>query len=354
MKFHAVKVLFVLMITTIVVSAQSVEEMMATGQQLLERGAFSEAVSAFRQVTSREPSNFEAQYNLGYAYLGWGRYSNAVEEFKKAMRIENRNSALWGNLAIAYEQLGKNQEAIDALYHAVQLDPQNVTARMNLATTYANANRYKEAITQYKQVISIEGVHEDALVNISKCLMAVGNYEEAKTYLKQVNIANPNNGYAHWELGNLYWKKDKDIDKGIGEYKLAIAVQPDNDELYDNLAIALEEKGKKDEALEIWKKCMAYCSDALRKEKIQDRIDRLQYGNAPGAKEQSEPAMKMTTKNQIDELKKELRNDEADKSSSQRINAAPVNILDDLNDLGDDKDAKPLDLKDEAKKRAKK
>ncbi|MBN1308850.1 MAG: hypothetical protein JXA18_13085, partial [Chitinispirillaceae bacterium] len=40
--------------------AQSIEELMAKGQQLLERGAFSEAVTAFRAVTSREPDNFEA------------------------------------------------------------------------------------------------------------------------------------------------------------------------------------------------------------------------------------------------------------------------------------------------------
>ncbi len=353
MKSQIAKSLFAVLITVVVVSAQSVEEMMVSGQQLLERGAYSEAVSAFRQVTSREPSNFEAQYNLAYAYLGWGRYSNAVEEFKKAMRIDSKNSALWGNLAIAYEQLGKNQEAIDALYHAVQLDPQNVTARMNLATTYANANRYKEAIAQYKQVLSIEGVHEEALVNISKCLMAVGSFEEAKTYLKQVNIANPNNGYAHWELGNLYWKKDKDIDRGIAEFKLAVSVQPENDELYDNLALALEEKGKKDEALEVWKKCMAYCSDALRKEKIQDRIDRLQYGNTTGNADKGETTQKLTTKNQIDELKKELRTD-GQAENSQRINAAPVNIMDDLNDLGDEQEAKPLDLKEMAKQKAKK
>ncbi len=353
MKIHAVKALFVVLIAIVMVSAQSIEEMMISGQQLLERGAYSEAVTAFRQVTSREPYNFEAQYNLGYAYLGWGRYSNAVDEFKKAMRIQNRNSALWGNLAIAYEQLGRSQDAINALYQAVQLDPQNITARMNLATSYANTNHYKEAIAQYKKVISIEDVHEEALINLSKCLIAVGNYEEAKKYLKQANVANPKNGSAHWELGNIYWKRDKDIDKGIAEYKLAVSVEPENDELYDNMALALEEKGQKEEALETWKKCLAYTSDALRKEKIQERIDRLQYGAKPGT-ESGGPAIKLTTKSQIDELKKELRSSEGEGGSQQRIKAAPVNIMDDLNDLNEEKEVKPLNLKDEAKKRAKK
>jgi len=115
MQSQAVKVLSSLLLAIFMVSAQSIEDIMFNGQQLLERGAYSQAVTAFRQVTSREPSNFEAQFNLAFAYLGWGRHSNAVDEFKKALRLQPRNSAVWGNLAIAFENLGKKRAAIEAL-----------------------------------------------------------------------------------------------------------------------------------------------------------------------------------------------------------------------------------------------
>ncbi|NLD98508.1 MAG: tetratricopeptide repeat protein [Fibrobacter sp.] len=330
--------------------AQSIEDLMTSGQEMLQRGAYSQAVTAFRQVVSREPDNFEAQFNLGFAYLGWGRQSNAIEEFKKAMRLQPRNSEIWSNLAIAYENLGRTQDAINALYQAVQLNPQNTTARMNLAAMYGNANRPKDAIAQYKQVIAQNGANEEALFNLAKCLVAVNQVTEAINYFKQVIATNPNNGEAHWEMGNLYWKKDKDYDKAIAEFKLAVMVKPEASELYDNLAIVYEEKKMKAEALETWKKALATTDDILRKDKIKDRIERLELGSSASGQDSKAAVPEMNTKSQINDLKKELRQD----ASQQRINAAPVNVMDDLNDINTDKQEPSLNLLEEAKKRAQK
>jgi len=324
--------------------AQSSEALMSTGQDMLQRGQFSQAVTAFRQVVSREPDNFEAQFNLGFAYLQWGRQSNAIEELKKAQRLSPRNSQVWSNLAIAYENLGKHQESINALHQAVELDPNNITARMNLAAMYANANNQQEAIAHYKRVIQIDGTNEEALTNLSKCLMNIGKDAEAKGYLKQAIAANPNNGVAHCELGNIYWKKEKDLSKALSEFKIAVSVQPENPDLYSDLASAYEAKGDKGEAIETLKKSMIYMNDALQKEKVQDRIDRLEKGET--AKPADEHVIP-TGANTIDDLKSELRKEQ----SSKRLDAAPVDAMGDLEKTTSD-DGKGLDLKEEAKKRA--
>lgn len=330
--------------------AQSVESLMETGQQMLQNGAFSQAVTAFRQVLSREPDNFEAQFNLGFAYLGWGRNSNAVEEFKKALRYQPNSSQVWSNLAIAYENLGKSSEAIGALDQAVKYDPENNTARMNLAAEYANANHLKEAIAQYKVVLSKDGMNEDALTNLSKCLINAGQQEEAKNYLKQSIAANPNNAEAHYELGNTYWKKDKDAEKAVSEYKLAISIKPDPN-YFESLALLYEEKGKKNEALETWKKDLTFTDDVLAKDKIQARIDRLEGKSSIQKTSSDDSNDKLTTTNQIDDLKKELRKG-GSAEETRRIETKPVDVTGDLNDLNSDTDDKTLDLKSEAKKRA--
>lgn len=333
------------------ISAQSIESMMAAGQELLRAGAFNQAVTQFRQVVSREPANFEAQYNLGFAYLGWGRHSNAVEEFKKALRLNARSSEVWSNLAIAYENLGKSQDAINALYQAVSIDPNNLTARANLAAMYANQNQIKQAVVQYKEIIKIDGMNEDALTNLTKCLVGAGQIEEAKHYLKQLIVANPNDGYAHWELGNIYWKKENDIDRAINEYKLAISVQPDGGSYYENLALAYEQKNDKKTAIDTWKTSLIYLDDALQKEKIEDRIKFLEGGNVGPSGENLE--MKPASREQINDLRKELRKEEK-KTQTKRITTAPVDIMGDFNDLNAEEDeSNPLDLQFEAKKRAK-
>ena len=332
--------------------AQTIESLMAQGQQMLERGAFSQAVTAFRNVVSREPDNFEAQFNLAFAYLNWGRNSTAITEFKKALRYQPSNSEIWSNLAIAYENLGQSNQAIGALYKAVQYNPDNITARINLAAMYHNANHFKKAIAQYKQVVSMDGTNEEALTNLAKCLASVGRYKEAKNYLMQAIASNPNNGVARWEIGNIYWKNEKNIDKGISEYKLAITADPSQPLFYSDLASAYETKGDKDKAIETLKSSMVYIDDALQKEKIQDRIDRLELGDAPKGAEGG-GSKKLATKNQINDLKKELRKED-DKQQVKQINTQPVDVMSDFNDLDkDDGGTDLLDLEKQAKKKAK-
>jgi len=68
-------------------SAQSVEQPMSEGMTALNEGNYELAVLKFRNVISREPDNFEAQFNLALSYLRWDKPSNAVQEFNKAIRI---------------------------------------------------------------------------------------------------------------------------------------------------------------------------------------------------------------------------------------------------------------------------
>jgi Flp pilus assembly protein TadD len=348
-KRWGLSVLVLLLIVSLRVQAQSIEEFMAKGQQMLERGAFSEAVSAFRAVVSREPDNFEAQFNLAFAYLQWGRNSNAVQEFKRALSYQPQNSEIWSNLAICYENLGRSDEAIGALYKAVQYNPGNLTARINLAAMYHNANHFAKAITQYKQVIAMDGTNEEALTNLAKCLTSTGKYKEAKNYLMQAIAANPSNGVARWEIGNIYAKNEKNIEKAISEYKLAITADPSQPAFYESLASAYESQGKKNDAVETLKSSLIYVDDALQKEKIQDHIDRLELGDAP--KGQESTATKMSSKSQIADLQKELR--KKDTNETKQLDTKPVDVMGDFNDLNTtEEEDNPLDLKAAAKKKA--
>ncbi|MBN1308428.1 MAG: tetratricopeptide repeat protein, partial [Chitinispirillaceae bacterium] len=288
-------------------------------------------------------------FNLGFAYLQWGRNSNAITEFKKALRYQPASSDIWSNLAIAYENLGQSDNAIGALLKAVQYNPGNITARINLAAMYHNANQFGKAIAHYKEAISMDGMNEEALTNLAKCLTSTGKFAEAKNYLMRAVAANPNNAEARIELGNIYWKNEKKIDKGIEEYKKAVVAQPSAVAAYDALASAYEAKGDKAQAVETLKNSLVYIDEALQKEKVQERIDRLELGDTQKGTE--EGGTKLTTKSQIDDLKKELRTTE--KTQTQQIETAPVDIMGDLKDLSAAEDNEnPLDLKSEAKKKS--
>lgn len=351
MSIKALKyLLFIVVFTISAFALESIESLMASGQALLERGAYSQAVTVFKKVVSRESDNFEAQFNLAFAYLQWGRNNNAVEEFKKTLQWQPKNSQAWANLAIAYENLNKKEEALYCLHQAVTFDPRNITARMNLAVIFVNANHSSQAIEQYKKVLEIDGSNEDALVNLSNCLINEKQYDEAIKYLKKVLIVNPNNGDAHYELGNIYWKLQNDIVKALPEYKLAVTFKPQNLPFYENYVAALVESGEKAQAVEVLKKSLMYEDDVFRKDKIQTQINVLEGNDNHAAKVEDDNGAKFKSKDQISELKKELRK-EPSTTETKRLETKPVNVLADLQDISTDTSS-AIDLKGEAKKRA--
>lgn len=342
------KVLLVVMgLITVQVSAQTIETLMSNGVAMLERGSYSQAVTAFRQVVAREPDHFEGQFNLAFAYLQWGRNGNAVEEFKKALAYQPKNSQIWSNMAIAYSNLGKNEEALYALTQAVTYDSENIPARINLASMFANANRPKQAKEQYEKVLAIDPTHEEALLNLSKCYIADKQYDDAIKYLNKVAEAYPNNGEVHFELANIYWKRQNNIDKALSEYKLAVTLKPENMGFYENYKNALLEKGEKVDAIELLRSAMLKTDDPIRKDKLQTEINRLETGSSSG--QTAIASEKLESKENISDLKSELRKGSA--NEGKRIDAKPVNVLGDLESLSADTTPK-LDLRSEAKKKA--
>ena len=348
----AIAAIAALLGTPLETKAQTVEFFMSKGRDLLERGVYSQAATSFRQALARESDYFEAQYNLGLTYLQWRNFPQSVVELKKALKMQPQNSQVWSSLAIAYDNLNRSNEAMDALARAVNYDPENIAARMNLAAMYTNANRMPQAIAEYREIVKIDGSVYEALVNLSKCLAITGAVAEAKSYLKQAIAAAPDKGEAHSELGDIYWKNENDSGKAITEYQEAIVVEPSNPAYYQQLAWALETRGRKADAVDVWKKALVYVDDPMKKEEIQGRIDRLGKGAqvTGGTVSESTSAEPGISADHTRDLERELRSDES-RGDTRRLETKPVDVSGDLQQLK--ADTTSWDLTKEYKKRYK-
>ena len=327
---------------------QTVEFFMGNGQELLQRGAYSQAANAFREALSREPDYFEAQYNLGLTYLQWGNYAQAVVELKKALKLKPGSSIVWSSLAVAYDNQHNSANAMDALANAVNYDPGNTTARLNLAAMFANAKKLPQAIGQYREILKIDGGNVKAMMNISRCLVAANQLGEAKGYLKQAIAAEPDKGEPHGELGDIYLKNEHDTDAAILEYQAAIMVEQNNANYYEQLAWALESKGRRQEALDSWKKALVYIDDPMQKEDVKNRIDRLEKGpDAAGGAGMNNPHESTMTRGQTEDLERQVRPDSSREGA--RLKTTQVDVSSDLDQLN--ADTTSWDLNKELNKR---
>jgi tetratricopeptide (TPR) repeat protein len=344
----------VVFLLTTIASAQSVEQLMNQGNALLQNGAYDQAVTKFRKVLGRDPGNFEAQFNLAFSYLNWGRTSKAVTEFRKALAINRRCTECWGNLALAYEAQGNDEKALGALHEAVKANPGNIEARINLATMYANKDRIGNAITQYKQIIKMDGRNIDAHVNLAKCLVSKGKTAEAKGYLKSAMAIDPNDAEAIWEMANIVWKKDKKRREALKLYRKAVTLQPNSKVYYENLALLLEEMDEKMDAIEVWKKSLIYLDDALKKERIENRIAMLERGEAPSGVETPEKLFGQKDRSDdIAKLKNEVRT-EQEGGEVKMISTDDPSVESDLDALDQETgDEMEFDMKRAVKKKMK-
>jgi tetratricopeptide (TPR) repeat protein len=246
--------------------------------------------------------------------------------------------------------------AVEAIHHAVELNPNNIDARMNLAAFYEDANQFEKAATLYEQVIKIDGTNRgDAYVGAARCLMEKGNVAGAKKYLSEAIATNPNNAAAHWQLGNIYWKKENKPEDALKEYKTATTLDPNTAEFYESHALLLENLGRKDEAIATWKSYMIYVNDALKKEQTEQRITKLETGETVvTSKEDKKIArenLDQKEKADLDKLKSEMRKDNGGKGDTKRIDAPPPDVSGDLDDINKNQ-GEGLDLRKEAKKKA--
>lgn len=316
-------------------SAQSTETLMSEGNMFLSNGAYDQAIVRFQKVLGRDPGNFEAQFNISFAYLSWGRNSQAVAAFKRAAAMNPNNADVWSNLAMAYENMGKTEKALQALYKAVQYNPSNVQARINLATVYANKNRLNEAIRAYKGVIEVDGTNLDAHINLAKCLISKKKLDDAERYLRSAIAIAPMEAESYWELGNVLWNKDKDTSGSIKNYEKAIKINPNSQLFYNNLALLYEGMNDKAKALETWKAALVYLDDALQKEEVERRVAMLEKGESPTGKATPEELFG-TTKMQAGEKVDREDGDQAGEPV-KKINTQTVDVGGDMDDLfGDD------------------
>jgi tetratricopeptide (TPR) repeat protein len=356
-KAKLASILSVLVVTCALVmpvfSQGSVEELMASGSALLKNGAYTEAIGTFKKVLGMEPRNFEAQYNLAFAYLQAERYDKAVTEFKKALGMEPRNAECWANIGFAYERLGKNSMAADAINRSVELNPSNVESRMNLAGMYENANAFDKAIAQYEAAIKTDGSRGDAYCGVARCMTEKGNIAGAKKYLSEAIAKDVNNAEAHWLMGNIAWKKENKQADALKEYEISVRLDQNSQVFYENLGKLQEEMGKKDDAIATWKKYLIYLNEAAKKEEVQNRIDKLERGETTAGtqKADSKAAREQASQEnseRMQELKKELRKDDQPEAN-KRIETQPVDVGADFNTQDT---TAALDLRKEAKKKA--
>ncbi|MCQ2575678.1 MAG: tetratricopeptide repeat protein [Treponema sp.] len=125
------------------------------------------AMALFTQVYQKENGNFEANNNLGSAYLLKEDYSNSIKFYQNALKIDSKNNAV----------------------------------RANLAKAYAKNSDYDNAKTTYTELLKYDKENWDAYIELGKVCMQLGDNTNAEKYF--IYVQEKNSSYRAAEVSSL-------------------------------------------------------------------------------------------------------------------------------------------------------
>ncbi len=165
-----------------------------------------------------------------------------------------------------------------------KLDPKKLKAEEHVKTgeRHLENKEYNSAEYEFGMALKYDEKNLRAHHGLSKVYLETGQIEKAKEYLKKIG-----------ELEDLFDKENKHIfneyainlrkqgmyDEAIKNYKKAIAIDPEDEVLYYNLARAYYEKKEYDEAIKNLKKALELKPDFIEAKKALEFIKRKKSAN---------------------------------------------------------------------------
>ena len=190
----------------------------------------------------------------GEACLKQNKYSQAAEYFRKVIKYDPENVRAYNLLGIISEA-GSPERAAQYYREAIKHAPYEPDGYLNLATQYSNRRNYKEAEKYFAEALRYGPDNPDVLYNYACFLQRKGDSKAAVKYLEKCLIEAPWNDKALNTLGVVYIinKKPEVAEKYLrGAYSL----KPRKLGVILNLAVALKQNGKNNEALQLLEKVL--------------------------------------------------------------------------------------------------
>ncbi len=162
------------------------------------RRTLQEALS--RHHVERNPSDFEAHYNLAAMLEARGESAAAIQHFKEALRLRPGDPVVNNALGSALMDAGNTAEAISNFHMALLSRPEYFDAHYNLGIALASQNQFAQALVEFRESVRISPNDAGAEANLGGALAQLGQLVDAKAHLQRALDIDPKSQLAQENL----------------------------------------------------------------------------------------------------------------------------------------------------------
>ena len=219
-------------------------------------GSFAESEQACARSLALSPDMPVTLCNLGIALREQGKREEAIPVFHQAIKLKPDFAQAYNELGGALQLAGQLDDAAEHYRRARSLDPSYALASFNLATVFVAQGKVADAEIALQQAIKLNPHYAEAHSLLGQLLRAQQRLDEAIVHFRQVPKLKPDDAYAWNALGGAVLARSGANYYPEAEqcYREAMRCQPEIPEFYLNLAVLLRQRGRHEEALELFRK----------------------------------------------------------------------------------------------------
>jgi tetratricopeptide (TPR) repeat protein len=156
-----------------------------------------------RHNIEKNPSDFEAHYNLAAILQAQGAQTEALQQVALAVKLRPQDATANNALGASLLAAGQVDEAIHYLQAALGAQPNNFDAHYNLANALVAQNRFAEAVEQFRAATRLRPDDANAEANLGSALAVTGELREAREHFQRALQLDPNNKLARENLEQI-------------------------------------------------------------------------------------------------------------------------------------------------------
>lgn len=199
-------------------------------------------------------------YNLGVMRSGASNRRGAYAAYHKALELNPTDLDTLNNLGLLVYQNEDYEQAVTHFEKLAGLAPDVVTYRVNLAAARVKLGRSDLAIEDWRKILHMSPSYTTVRLNLANTLWLEKDYEGARYHYNQVLMIEKNDKKARAEAMNgmgLYHLRASKLDDAEAAFRQSIGGDATLGSAYNNLAIVLERKNKRAEAMSWLQKGLA-------------------------------------------------------------------------------------------------
>jgi len=262
----------------------NIKQVLQQGVTAHKEGKLHDAERFYRTIIKSQPSNPDANHNLGVLAVSVNKTDEAISLFKIALEANPKIEQFWlsyidalikekqfQNAKQVLEQAKKENMAgdrlnvleaqlafIDKPENTIRLSPSQ--AQLNTLLEHYQNQRFDNAEKLSVSITQEFPKNQFAWKVLGAILVQTGRDFEAVNAIQTAVLLSPQDAELHYNLGNPLHKLGR-LDEAEASYRQAIALKPDFAEAHTNLGITLQELSRLDEAEASYRQAIALKPD---------------------------------------------------------------------------------------------